>query len=113
MNNLDVSIEKTDWGIVYYYKNTDCRFALYMYDDDKKSLYLSNVEVYDSSRGKGIGNEILEFAYEKARKRNITSLYLFVLEHSWMHEWYKRKGFTDHSYTEDPRYVWMIKEVKQ
>ena len=113
MNNFDVSIEKTDWGIVYYYKNTDCRFSLYMYDDDKKSLYLSNIEVYDSSRGKGIGNEILEFAYEKARKRNITSLYLFVLEHSWMHEWYKRKGFTDHSYTEDPRYVWMIKEVKQ
>ena len=112
MNNLDLSVEKTAWGIIYYYKNTKCSFALYMYDDDKKSLYLSNVSVSDTERGKGIGNEILEFVYNQANKRDVDSLYLFVLENSWMHEWYKRKGFVDHSYTDDPRYVWMVKEMK-
>ena len=95
MNNLDLSVEKTEWGIIYYYKNTKCSFALYMYDDDKKSLYLSNVSVSDTERGKGIGNEILEFVYNQANKRDVDSLYLFVLENSWMHEWYKRKGFVD------------------
>jgi len=48
---MKISAENTDWGIVYYYNDKDYRFALYMYNDDPDSLYLSNVKVNQNMRG--------------------------------------------------------------
>ena len=42
---MTVTKEITDWGVVYYYKNEYCRFALYAYNDDKNTMYLSNAHV--------------------------------------------------------------------
>jgi hypothetical protein len=49
--NMKVTTKNTDWGIVYYYNDKDYRFALYMYNDDPDSLYLSNVKVNQNMRG--------------------------------------------------------------
>ena len=59
---MNIKKETTDWGVIHYYKNDYCRFALYAYNDDKNTMYLSNVKVEQSARGRGLGNKILELA---------------------------------------------------
>ena len=40
---MNITKEKTDWGVVYHYKNKFCRFALYAYDDeDKKYIWMKH-----------------------------------------------------------------------
>lgn len=51
---MNITKETTDWGIIYYYKNDYCRFALYAYNDDKNTMYLSNVKVEQSARSRGL-----------------------------------------------------------
>ena len=104
--NMTVTKEITDWGIIYYYKNDCCSFALYAYNDDKYSMYLSNVKVEESARGRGIGNKILELADKEARKYHYGVICLKVLKSSWVHDWYAKHGYKDFCYDED-NYVWM------
>lgn len=105
---MKVTKETTNWGTILYYKNSYCRFALYAYDDDHNTIYLSNVKVKKLERGKGIGNKILKFASKEARKRNYSTICLKVLKKSWMHNWYARHGYRDLSYDEEnDDYIWM------
>ena len=105
---MNITKETTDWGIVYHYKNDCCRFALYAYNDDKNTMYLSNVKVEQSARGRGLGNKILEFADKEAKKYNYTVICLKVLKSSWVHDWYANHGYSDFCYdSEDADYVWM------
>lgn len=109
---MKISAENTDWGIVYYYNDKDYRFALYMYNDDPDSLYLSNVKVNQNMRGQGIGNKILNLVDEEAKKFNVSTIYLKVLEQEWMHDWYGKHGYSDFCYDEeDQNYIWMKKQV--
>lgn len=104
---MNVKEERTDWGVIYHYYNDFCRFALYAYDDDKNVIYLSNVKVYQSSRGNGLGNRILEIADKEAKKYNYSVICLKVLKSSWVHDWYANHGYEDFCYDEDENYIWM------
>ena len=104
---MKITKETTDWGIIYYYKNEYCRFALYAYNDDKDTIYLSNVRVKESMRGRGIGNKILNFANKKAKKQGRSAICLRVLKSSWMHDWYERHGYRDLCPDKDTKYIWM------
>lgn len=105
---MKIKKETTNWGIIQYYKNSYCRFALYAYDDDKSTIYLSNVKVKKSERGQGIGNKILKFANKEAMKHNYSTICLKVLKISWMHSWYGRHGYRDLSDNEEnDDYIWM------
>lgn len=104
---MTVTKEITDWGIIYYYKNEYCRFALYAYNDDKYTMYLSNVKVEESARGRGIGNKILELADKEAKKYNYGVICLKVIKSSWVHDWYAKHGYKDFCYDEDTNHVWM------
>lgn len=64
--DLKINSEKTNWGIVYYYYGKNFRFALYIYDDDKDTIYLSNLDVYKNSQKQGIGTAILKFVIKEA-----------------------------------------------
>ena len=35
---MNITKETTAWGIIYYYNNDFCRFALYAYNDDKDTM---------------------------------------------------------------------------
>lgn len=77
--SVNIEKETTDWGIIYYYKTDCCSFALYAYNDDKNNMYLSNVKVEQSARGRGLGNRILELADKEAKKYNYTTICLRCL----------------------------------
>jgi len=102
---MNITKEVTDWGIIYYYKNNCCRFALYAYNDDKNTMYLSNVQVKQSARGRGLGNKILKLVDREVKKYNYTIICLKVLKLSWVHDWYVNHGYNDFCYASD--YIWM------
>ena len=103
--------EITDFGKVFYYDYLNYHFALYIYDDDDETIYLSNVKVDAEARGKGFGNKILEIAEREARKRNVSIICLKCLITSWVHTWHKKHGFEDLSLDVDEDYIWMKKEL--
>ena len=105
---MNITKETTDWGIIRYYKNDYCRFALYAYNDDNNTKYLSNVKVEQSARCHGLGNKILELTNKEAKKYNYTIICLKVIISSWVHNWYANHGYNDFCYdSEDTNYVWM------
>lgn len=108
---MNITEETTDWGTVYHYKDDNCRFALYAYNDDRNTMYLSNVKVNQSARGNGLGNRILTIANEEAKKHGYTVICLKVLKSSWVHGWYENHGYSDMCYDEDNNYIWMKHEL--
>ena len=55
--------------------------------------HLSDVIVYESARGYGLGNELLRMAKEHAREMGAKMLCLWAAPDGWVIEWYKRHGF--------------------
>ena len=118
MNRMKISVkkEKTDFGNVWYISSNPkgiFRFAIYRYDDDKKTIYLSNVFVDKEHRKEGIGNAILNAADKIAKKMNADSICLKVKRDSFVYEWYKRYGYSDLCVDdEDKEFMWMVKRFK-
>lgn len=107
--------ETTSWGKRIYYNNDDnsIRFALYYYNDDTSILYFSNLHVDEKYRNRGIGQKILDYVFEYAKKHEYKDIILNVVKDSWVQKWYERNGF---EYIEDAdgEYagnVWMIKHL--
>lgn len=115
-SNINTKEEKTSFGKIYYINAVDnsFRFALYKYDDDSNSLYLSNVFVEESSRKQGLGNHILSLVNDFAKKMNVKEIFLKVKKGTFILEWYKKNGYEYFSNDEtDSNYIWMVKEVVQ
>lgn len=115
-SNINTREEKTDFGKIWYINAIDnsFRFALYKYDDDSNSLYLSNVFVEESNRRQGLGNHILSLVNDFAKKINVKEIFLKVKKGTFMCQWYKKNGYEYFSNDEtDSNYIWMVKEVKQ
>lgn len=112
--NISTREEQTDFGKVWYVNSSDgaFRFAIYRYDDDIETVYLSNVFVSKAKRGQGYGNIILNATDNIAREMDAKSICLKVKKDSFVHEWYTRHGYTDIEIdTDDTSYEWMKKDV--
>lgn len=107
--------EKTDFGDVWHILSEPqgiFRFAIYRYNDDKETIYLSNVFVDEEHREQGLGNSILNAADNIAKKLNAKTICLKVKRNSFVHEWYGRHGYSDLSVDEEePQFIWMIKNI--
>ena len=104
----------TDWGTVWHINDESgmFRFAVYIYDDDLDTLYLSNVYVANEHRGKGLGNKILKTAEAIAKQLGVECLCLKAKTGSTAYKWYKRHGYNDLEVDEeDPTCMWMKKSV--
>ena len=83
-----------------------------MYDDDPKTIYLSNVRVEPDARQQGLGRSILFMAEREAKKRKADTICLKVLKEGWVRDWYARHGYSEFSEDEDPKFIWMKHEIK-
>lgn len=73
---------------------------------------IKNVEVDPDERRKGYGNELLTTLENIARALGCDYCALWADKSAWVHDWYKRKGYTDYApYEDDDNFVWMIKSV--
>lgn len=113
--NIITKHEKTDFGDVWYMTSEPegiFRFAIYRYDDDRDTIYLSNVFVGKEHRKNGLGNIILNAADKVAKKLKANTICLKVKQDSFVHDWYGRHGYTDLSIDEEePQYIWMSKSL--
>lgn len=111
---MNITKEKTDFGTTILYTGKYSSFAMYIYDDDVETIYLSNVYVDPIARGKNLGNKILKLADQDAKKYGVNTIFLNVLKDSWAHNWYERHGFSDYCDNGvDKRYVRMVKHVDE
>ena len=64
--------------------------------DNPAVAHLSDLIVYESARGYGLGNDLLSMAKEHAREMGAKVLFLLADPEQWMIDWYKRKGFVEY-----------------
>ena len=117
MKNMEITTKhkNTAFGDVWYVNSTDgsFRFAIYRYDDDFDTVYLSNVFVSEENRGKGYGNCILDATDNVAKEMGAKTIGLKVKKGSFAHQWYGRHGYSDLTDDEEnPQFVWMTKSVE-
>lgn len=88
------------WGESYYIMlNNGKGIVTMQIDNDNQTLgCISGLSVEDSSRNKGLGNELLKACEELAKSLGIIKLYLCVEKKSWVYEWYKRCGYIKDKY---------------
>jgi GNAT superfamily N-acetyltransferase len=108
--------KKTDFGDVWNINATDgtFRFAIYRYDDDTDTVYLSNVFVKKERRGQGYGNAILDTVDNIAKGMGATAICLTVKKDSFAHQWYERHGYeylSDNNDKDFANHIWMKKVV--
>jgi len=70
-------------------------------NDNPDVAHLSDLIVWESSRGYGYGNDLLSEAKEHAREMGAKQLRLWADPKSWVVEWYKRRGFEPYCVFED------------
>ena len=86
------------------------RFSIYRYDDNLQEIFLANVFVKKRYRHKGLGNKIIKQAVNEAKKLKGKVLILNCKKYSWVHGWYKRKGFKDITPL-NANMIWMSKTL--
>lgn len=65
---------------------------LSFYNDEPTAAWLYNISVIPEKREQGIGQALLNEAFERAAKER-PYLYLNVAPGSWVKDWYIRNGF--------------------
>jgi GNAT superfamily N-acetyltransferase len=92
---LNELIEDGNVTETYMEENGRSMFVLSHYEKIPTDIWFYNFNVGELSRGKGFGNETLDFAIDQAKRiaggKGI--LRLNVKPESWMEKWYERKGF--------------------
>lgn len=103
------------WGLeVLIMERNGMAFArIYWCDDDKNSVYLNWLSVVPEIRNQGVATQLQEMREEIGRRLGYENAYLQVEEGSWMHEWYKRRGYKDCDGEEkQENLIWMNKLLK-
>lgn len=85
---------------------------MYYYNDDPKTIYLDWLSVDESVRNKGLGTAIQELREEIGQSLGFKKSILWVEIGSWMHEWYKRRGYEDwYPRESEKNAIWMRKSI--
>ena len=75
-----------------------------------KTGYICGLSVVESSRKKGVGNDMIQLALAECRTQNMIFARLYVdAKNIWLKEWYERLGFKELS--RDENEIEMIKEL--
>ena len=105
-----VDITGANWGDVIILSNKESSICLHYYHDDPTIIYLSGLKVNSKFRNQGKACLLLDLIEEHCKQIGmVNSCILWVLENSWMHEWYKRKGYEELKPYKRDNYIWMEK----
>jgi len=88
--------------------------CIHYYDDDKRSMFISELNVTDEFRRKGVGTLLIQTLEQMCRYYHASNVYLWVKKDTWAHEWYKRLGYEylkDHEIEENV--IWMVKSLNE
>lgn len=101
-----------DWGTLFYImERSGLAFArAYTYNDDISHIYLDMLSVDVCARRNRIGTKLQEIREQIGRELGATKSCLFVEKNSWMHDWYKRRGYVYYA-KKDRTTIWMEKSL--
>ena len=85
--------------------------TVYWYLDDNSTVYLSNLVVNPQFRNKGIGEKLQVIREKIGTDLNANTSCLWVKNDTWMHEWYKRRGYSELKTHTRKGFVWMSKPL--
>jgi ribosomal protein S18 acetylase RimI-like enzyme len=104
-----------DWGtLIHVMERTGKAFGrVYQYDNEPTVAYLDSLSVDEKSRRQGLGTKLQEIRERIGVRLGATESFLWVKKDSWMHDWYKRRGYIDYSEKEsqegEGNFIWMRK----
>ena len=100
-----------DWGstILYMEENGRASASLYWYDDDKTTMYLSELSVSPVYRNEGVGTELQVLREETCKLLGGKRTRLMVKKDTWMYDWYKRRGYEE--FEDNVDFIWLQKEL--
>jgi GNAT superfamily N-acetyltransferase len=102
------------WGdeILIMEKKGKAFARVYWYYDDLKTIYLDWLTVSEDERKKGLGTHLQQIRENIGRRTGATTSCLWVEKNTWMHEWYKRRGYVDWKDNDNhENAVWMKKSL--
>lgn len=113
-NQFIAHYDSADWGssILIMEKHGRAFARMYWYNDDNESVMMDWLDVYEEYRRNGLGTTLQEIREDIARKIGAKKTYLWVHKDTWMHEWYKRRGYVDYAiYENENNAIWMEKTL--
>lgn len=94
-DNNDVSIY-----IMEEHGNAFCELTYY--ENERHNMFLSNLNVSEHERRKGMATELLSIVEDIVKPKGCKYLYLHVNDStSWIADWYKRIGFITYKSNDD------------
>lgn len=109
-----VHVSEADWGdsILLMSKGGTAFGRLYWFHDDNDTVYLDWLSVEKNCRRIGRGTYVQEAREKIGRKLGAKEVCLWVKKDSWMHDWYKRRGYADWKDNEEYEgTIWMKKSL--
>ena len=100
------------WGneIVLMEKRGAAMARIYWYKDECSTVYLDWLSVSSDFRNHGVGTELQNIREKIGKSLGATCSKLLVEKSTWMHNWYKRRGYEDlEDYNDE--WIWMKKEL--
>ena len=93
------------WGLsVDIIKTNGTAMVCVKFDEKSfpKAGYICDLSVVESSRKKGVGNDMMQLAIAECRTQNMNFARLHVdAKNVWLREWYERLGFKELSRDEN------------
>ncbi|MDD6210536.1 MAG: GNAT family N-acetyltransferase [Bacteroidales bacterium] len=104
----------SSWGVsILIMEKSGKAFArLYRYNDDPNTVYLDCLSVDENARRHGVGTELQEIRENIGRSMGANISCLWVEKDTWMHDWYKKRGYKDLRDNENEEgAIWMEKSL--
>lgn len=104
------SLEYWGFSISIMEKTGKAFCRLYQFNDYSDTVYLDSLGVDVKIRGQGMGTELQLIRENMGVKLGATMSCLWVRKNTWMHDWYKRRGYEDWKDNEnEENAIWMKK----
>lgn len=85
---------------------------LYEYYEEPDIIFIDSLSTEKNFRNLGLATELLDICEYIASCQNANKTVLWVKKDSWMHDWYKRRGYIDTAdCTIEENSIWMEREV--
>ena len=104
-----IHTSESEWGgsVLVMEKSGKAFARTYWFSDDSSTIYFDWLSVDESERGNGIATELLNNHIQIAKDLKAETM-LWVKQDTWMHEWYKRKGYKDYkTYEKESNAMWL------
>jgi len=95
------------------FKNGSGYCRVYWFDDDPVNIYLEYLTVSKAFQKQGKGAHLQVLRESIGRAIGATKSNLWVMEGTWMQEWYRRRGYVDTvPHEKEPGSIWMEKNIR-